>query len=120
MRGINRIVLMGNLGKDPDIKTLGSGDLLALFPLATTEMWKHEGEKKEEVSWHNVVCWKGIAESVRDSELKKSDCVYLEGKLKYKKYTDKEGNQKLSIDIVVDLFIIVKRHQVKEIVTQDE
>lgn len=111
MRGINRVTLMGNLGKDPSIKVLKSEDKIATFPLATTEMWKKDGQPMEETQWHNITCWKNIADSVEQSELKKSDSIYLEGKLKTRKFRDKEGVEKYVTEVVVDSFTILKRYK---------
>ena len=112
MRGINRVTLMGNLGRDPQLKDLPSGDKIASFPLATTEIWKNKsGEKEEATEWHNVVMWKAIAESVEKSELRKSDTIYLEGRLKTRKFTDKEGNEKKVTEVVADMFTIIRRYK---------
>jgi single-strand DNA-binding protein len=111
MGGINKVILLGNVGKDPDIRHLEGGVVVASFPLATTESFrdKSSGEKKEQTEWHNIVMWRSLAESVEKSELKKGDRVYLEGKIRTRKWNDKEGNQRFSVEIVADTFTIINR-----------
>ena len=80
------------------------------FPLATNETFKDKnGDKKEQAEWHNIVMWRGLAESVQKSELKKGDQVYLEGKIRTRKWEDKEGNKKSNVEIVADTFTILNR-----------
>lgn len=111
MGGVNKVILLGNAGKDPDIRHLEGGVTVASFPLATTESFrdKNSGEKKEQTEWHNIVMWRGLAESVEKSELKKGDKVYLEGKIRTRKWNDKDGNQRFTVEIVADTFTIITR-----------
>lgn len=108
---VNRVTLIGNLGKNPEIKQLEDGATLATFPIATNETFrdKSTGEKKEQVEWHNIAMWRGLAESVQKSELKKGDQIYLEGKIRTRKWEDKEGNKKQNVEIVADSFTILNR-----------
>jgi len=108
---VNRVTLIGNLGKNPEIKQLEDGATLATFPLATNETFKDKstGEKREQVEWHNIAMWRGLAESVQKSELKKGDQIYLEGKIRSRKWQDKEGNNKQNVEIVADSFTILSR-----------
>lgn len=108
---VNRVTLIGNLGKNPEIKQLEDGATLATFPLATNESFKDKstGERREQVEWHNIAMWRGLAESVQKSELKKGDQIYLEGKIRSRKWQDKEGNNKQNIEIVADSFTILNR-----------
>jgi single-strand DNA-binding protein len=108
---VNKVILIGNVGKNPEIKNLEGGVALASFPLATNETFKDKrtGEKKEQTEWHNIVMWRGLAESVHKSELKKGDQIYLEGKIRIRKWEDKEGNKKQNIEIVSDTFTILSR-----------
>jgi single-strand DNA-binding protein len=110
MGGVNKVILLGNAGKDPDIRHLEGGVTVASFPLATTESFrdKNSGEKKEQTEWHNIVMWRGLAESVEKSELKKGDRVYLEGKIRTRKW-EKDGQQRFSVEIVADTFTIINR-----------
>lgn len=109
--GINKCILLGNLGRDPDIRHLEGGITVASFPLATTEHFKdkNSGEKREQTEWHNIVMWRALAESVEKSELKKGDRVYLEGKIKTRKWQDKDGTQRFTVEVVADTFTIINR-----------
>ena len=111
MGGVNKVILLGNAGKDPDIRHLEGGVTVASFPLATTESFrdKNSGEKREQTEWHNIVMWRSLAESVEKSELKKGDRVYLEGKIRTRQWQDKEGNKRFTVEIVSDTFTIINR-----------
>jgi len=115
MGGVNKVILLGNSGKDPDIRHLEGGVTVASFPLATTESFrdKSTGEKREQTEWHNIVMWRGLAESVEKSELKKGDRIYLEGKIRTRHWEDKEGNKRTSVEIVADTFTIINRKRDK-------
>lgn len=115
MGGVNKVILLGNAGKDPDIRHLEGGVSVASFPLATSESFrdKNSGEKREQTEWHNIVMWRALAESVEKSELKKGDRVYLEGKIRTRKWNDKEGNQRQAVEIVADTFTIINRKRDK-------
>ena len=93
--GINRVTILGNLGNDPDIKFLPSGDAVANISIATSESWadKNSGEKKESVEWHRVVFFGKLAEIV-GQYLHKGSKVYVEGKLKTRKWQDNDGNDR--------------------------
>ncbi len=111
MGGVNKVILLGHLGKDPDIRHLEGGVTVASFSVATSENFrdKNSGEKKEQTEWHNIVMWRNLAESVEKSELKKGDRVYLEGKIRTRQWQDKEGNKRSSVEIVADTFTIITR-----------
>lgn len=111
MGGVNKVILLGHLGKDPDIRHLEGGVTVASFSVATSENFrdKNSGEKREQTEWHNVVMWRNLAESVEKSELKKGDRVYLEGKIRTRQWQDKDGNKRTSIEIVADTFTIITR-----------
>ncbi len=115
MGGVNKVILLGNAGKDPDIRHLEGGVTVASFPLATTESFrdKNSGEKREQTEWHNIVMWRALAESVEKSELKKGDRVYLEGKIRTRKWNDKDNNQRFTVEIVADTFTIINRKRDK-------
>lgn len=108
---VNKVILLGNLGRDPDIKNLDGGVTLASFQLATNETFrdKSTGEKKEQAEWHNIIMWRNLAESVQKSELKKGDQIYLEGKIRTRRWEDKSGNKKQNVEIVADTFTILSR-----------
>ena len=102
MAGVNKVILIGNLGKDPEVKYLDSGVAVANFSLATTENYKNkEGERVSQTEWHNVVLWRGLAE-VAEKWLKKGSSVYIEGKIRTRKWEDKEGNTRYSTEILGD------------------
>lgn len=100
MNGVNKVILIGNLGKDPDVKHLESGATVTNFPLATTESYKNKnGEKVEQTEWHNIVLWRGLAE-VAEKFLKKGNQIYLEGRIRTRSYEDKDGNKKYITEIM--------------------
>ncbi|MEA3503739.1 MAG: single-stranded DNA-binding protein [Bacteroidota bacterium] len=98
--GVNKVILLGNLGKDPEVKHLESGAVVAHFTLATTEVYKDKnGERQSKTEWHNVVFWRRLAEII-EQYVKKGDQVYLEGKISTRSYNDKDGNKKFFTEIV--------------------
>lgn len=102
MSGVNKVILIGNLGKDPEIKYLESKVPVAKFPLATTETWKgRDGEKKEHTEWHNIVLWRGLAE-ISEKYLQKGDRVYIEGRLRTRTWDDKDGNKRYATEVIAD------------------
>lgn len=103
MAGINKVILVGNLGKDPEVRYLEGGTAVANFPIATSENYtdRNSGEKKTITEWHNVVLWRGLAE-IAEKYLKKGTQVYIEGKLRTRKWQDKEGNDRYTTEIVGD------------------
>ena len=103
MAGINKVILVGNLGKDPEVRYLEGGTAVANFPLATSENYtdRSSGEKKTITEWHNVVLWRGLAE-IAEKYLKKGNQVYIEGKLRTRKWQDKDGHDRYTTEIVGD------------------
>ena len=102
MAGVNKVILVGNLGKDPEVRYLDSGVAVANFSLATTENYKNKhGEKVSQTEWHNIVLWRGLAE-VAEKWLKKGSSVYIEGKIRTNKWEDKEGNTRYNTEILAD------------------
>ena len=102
MAGVNKVILVGNLGKDPEVRYLDNGVAVANFSLATTENYKNkEGERVSQTEWHNIVIWRGLAE-VAEKWLKKGSSVYVEGKIRTRKWEDKEGNTRYSTEILGD------------------
>ena len=99
---LNKVMLIGNLGKDPESREMGDGTKMAKFPIATTETYKNrQGEKVSNTEWHNIVLWRGLAE-VAINWLKKGDSVYIEGKLKTRSWEDESGVKKYATDIQAD------------------
>ena len=107
---INKVILIGNLGKDPDVRRLENGAVVASFPLATSEIYtdKQSGEKKESTDWHDIVLWRGLAE-VAEKYLRKGTKIYVEGKLKKRSWTDKEGQTRYATEVVGDDLTILSR-----------
>ena len=102
MASINRVILVGNLGKDPEIRHLEGGVSVARFPIATSENYKDKtGNKVERTEWHNIVAWRGLAE-ISEKYLKKGQSVYIEGRIRTNNYQDKDGIQRYSTEIVAD------------------
>ena len=102
MAGVNKVILVGNLGKDPEVRYLDNGVALANFSLATTENYKNKsGDRVSQTEWHNIVLWRGLAE-VAEKYLKKGASVYVEGKIKTRKWEDKEGNIRYNTEILAD------------------
>ncbi|MBM3186311.1 MAG: single-stranded DNA-binding protein [Bacteroidetes bacterium] len=107
---VNKVILIGNLGKDPEIKRLDNGAVIASFPLATSEIFtdKNTGEKREITDWHDIVLWRGLAE-VAEKYIRKGTKVYVEGKLKKRSWQDKDGNNRYATEVVGDELTILSR-----------
>jgi len=102
MRGINKVILVGNLGKDPEVQHLEGDITLAKFPLATSEPYKDKnGNKVDQTEWHNIVAWRQLAD-ICGKYLHKGSGVYIEGKIRSRSYTDKDNNKKYFTEIVAD------------------
>ena len=101
MSGINKVIIIGNLGNDPEIKYAASGDAIANITVATSETWndKNSGEKKEKTEWHRVVAYRRLAEIIGEY-LAKGSKVYIDGKLQTRKWQDKDGNDRWTTEIV--------------------
>lgn len=106
MAGVNKVILIGNVGKDPEVKVLDNGVRVANFPLATTEIYKKDGARQEQTEWHNVVLWRGLAE-VAEKIVKKGATVYLEGKLRSRSWEDKDKIKRYSVEIVADTLTVL-------------
>ncbi|HQX27744.1 MAG TPA: single-stranded DNA-binding protein [Alphaproteobacteria bacterium] len=103
---VNKVILVGNLGKDPEIRSMQSGDKVASFSIATSESWKDKatGERKEKTEWHRVSVWNQGLVKVIESYVKKGSKVYIEGQLETRKWTDKDGVEKYSTEVVLRPF----------------
>ncbi len=109
MRGVNRVMLIGNLGKDPDMQFLEGNIGVAKFSLATTETYKdRSGKLISQTEWHTVVLWRGLAE-LAQKYLHRGSLVYIEGRLKTRSWEDKEGNKKFATEIVGDNLIMLDK-----------
>ncbi len=109
MRGVNRVMLIGNLGKDPDMQFLEGNIGVAKFSLATTETYKdRSGRLISQTEWHTIVLWRGLAE-LAQKYLHRGSLVYIEGRLKTRSWEDKEGNKKFATEIVGDNLIMLDK-----------
>ena len=106
-RGVNKVILIGNLGKDPELRYTNSGIAVATFSMATTESWKDaEGNLQERTQWHTIVAWRKLAETCGEY-LKKGSKVFVEGKLQYRTYDDKNGVKRYVTEIVLDSMVML-------------
>ena len=129
MRGVNKVILIGNLGRDPDLRYLPSGDPVAKFTLATNSRWKDkEGQWQDRTDWHNIVVFKRQAE-ICNEYLKKGSPVYIEGRIQNRSWEDKDGNKKYMTEIVAQSINLLGRkgepeeevpEEVGETKTEDE
>ena len=107
---VNKVILIGNLGKDPEIRRLENGAVVATFSIATSESFtdKNSGEKKEITDWHDIVLWRGLAE-IAEKYIRKGTKIYVEGKLKKRSWQDKEGNTKYNTEVIGEELTILSR-----------
>ena len=108
MSGINKVILVGHLGKDPEVRYLDGGVTVASFPLATSETYNKDGKKIEQTEWHNIVMWRGLADTAA-KYLKKGKLIYIEGKLRTRSFEDREGHKKYSTEVVAESFTMLGR-----------
>ncbi|MCF8452899.1 MAG: single-stranded DNA-binding protein [Pedobacter sp.] len=108
MSGINKVILVGHLGKDPEVRHLDGGVTVASFPLATSETYNKDGRKIEQTEWHNIVMWRGLAD-IASKYLQKGKLVYIEGKLRTRSFEDKEGHKKYTTEVVAENFTMLGR-----------
>jgi single-strand DNA-binding protein len=112
MRGLNKVTLIGNLGKEPEIQTLEGGIKVAKFSLATTENFKDSnGQNQSQTEWHNIVLWRSLAD-IAQNYLHKGSLVYIEGKLKTRSYDDKEGQKKYVTEIIAESILMLDKKEV--------
>ena len=104
--GINKVIIVGNLGKDPEVRTFANGGKVCNFSVATSESWKDKqtGERKEKTEWHNISIYNEGLAGVAEKYLRKGSKVYLEGKLQTRKWQDQSGNDRYSTDVVLQGF----------------
>ncbi len=108
MSGVNKVILVGHLGKDPEYRHLEDGVAVASFPLATSEIILKDGKRAELTEWHNIVLWRGLAD-VAQQLLTKGKLVYIEGKLKTRSFESREGIKKFTTEIVAENFKLLGR-----------
>lgn len=108
MSGINKVILVGHLGKDPEVRHLDGNVTVASFPLATSETYNKDGKRIEQTEWHNIVMWRGLAD-IASKYLQKGKLVYIEGKLRTRSFEDKEGHKKYTTEVVAENFTLLGR-----------
>jgi single-strand DNA-binding protein len=103
---VNKVILVGNLGKDPEVRTMNSGDKVVSFSIATSETWKDKasGERKEKTEWHKVVIFNENLARVAEQYVRKGSKIYVEGQLQTRKYTDQSGAEKYTTEVVLQRY----------------
>jgi len=108
---VNKVILIGRLGKDPEVRKINTTTTVCNFPLATNESYKNQdGTYTEQTEWHNIVMWRGVAERA-ERILKKGSNVFIEGKLRTRSWEDKEGNKRYTTEIVVENFQLLDKKE---------
>ncbi len=108
---INKVILIGNLGRDPEVRRLESGAAVAKFSVATSESYKDKNDEwQKSTEWHDVVCWRNLAERA-ERDLKKGSLVYVEGKLTHRKWQDKEGNDRYTTEVLANTFRMMEKRE---------
>jgi single-strand DNA-binding protein len=111
MRGLNKVTLIGNLGKDPEINTIDGNVSVAKFSLATTEAYKDStGSQQADTEWHTIVAWRGLADMAK-KYLKKGSTIYVAGKIKSRSYDDKEGIKRTVTEIIAEEIIMLDKKE---------
>ena len=106
---INKVILIGNLGRDPEVRHFDNGGVVARFPVATNESYRDKNNEWQTITeWHDVVVWRNLAERA-ERQLRKGSLVYVEGKLTHRKWTDRDGNDRYSTEVVANTFRIMDR-----------
>jgi single-strand DNA-binding protein len=114
MRGVNKVILLGNLGKDPEVQTLNGNVKVAKFSLATTESYKDDkGQTHSNTEWHTIILWRGLAE-LAEKYLYKGSMIYLEGKLKTRSFEDKEGNKRYVTEVIGEEIVLLDKKDVEK------
>jgi single-strand DNA-binding protein len=103
---VNKVILIGNLGRDPEVRRMNSGDSVVSFSLATTESWRDKttGERRDRTEWHNIVIFNENLGKIAEQYCKKGSKVYIEGQLQTREFTDKDGNQRKTTEVVLQRF----------------
>lgn len=110
MAGINKVILLGNLGKDPELRHTPNGVAVCSFPLATSETYKdrNTGERRTQTEWHNIVLWRGLGETA-EKYLRKGSQVYIEGKIRTRSWDDDQGQKRYTTEVVGDVMQLLGR-----------
>ncbi|MGB0368505.1 MAG: single-stranded DNA-binding protein [Flavobacteriales bacterium] len=109
MAGVNKVILVGNLGADPETRTIESGAKVANFSIATSERYKDKnGNQVDKTEWHNIVMWRGLAD-IAERYLKKGSQVFIEGKLRTRSWDDQNGNKRYTTEVLADNMTLLGR-----------
>ena len=103
---VNKVILMGHAGKDPEVRHMDNNLTVARFTLATSERWNRDGNRVDHTEWHNIVVWRGLAE-IAEKYVRKGSLLYIEGKLRYSSYDDKDGVKRFYTEILADAMRLV-------------
>jgi single stranded DNA-binding protein len=106
MRSVNRLTILGNVGNDPEVRSTTGGTRVATLSVATTEQWGQGDERQEKTEWHRVVLWAGLAD-IAEKYIKKGDRVYVEGRVEYRQWQDKEGATRYTTEVVAKEVVMV-------------
>ncbi len=113
-RSLNKVMLIGNVGKDPELKFTPNGIPVTSFRLATTESWREkDGTLQEHTDWHSIVAWRGLAEIITKL-VKKGSKIFIEGRLQSRSFEDKNGNKKNVVEVLADNMLILETKRSKE------
>ena len=120
MAGINKVILVGNLGRDPEMRYTQNGVAVCSFSLATSESYKDRtsGEKVTQTEWHNIILWRGLAETA-EKYLRKGSSVYIDGKIRTRKWEDQQGQTRYTTEIIADTMQMLDRRDSSAAASQD-
>lgn len=106
---VNKVILVGNVGKDPEVRYLEGGTAVCSFPLATSETYRNrDGDRVTTTEWHNVVLWRGLAE-IAEKYVKKGSQLYIEGKIRTRSWDDRDGNKRYTTEVIADTMQMLGR-----------
>lgn len=119
-RGLNKVMIIGHLGRDPELRYTASGQVIVTFPVVTTRYWNtSSGERRSETEWFQVVAWGNLAEICKQF-LSKGERVYIEGRLKTRRWEDAQGNRRYSVEIVANEMIVLGDRRRRRFRSEDE
>jgi single-strand DNA-binding protein len=108
MRGVNKAILVGNVGKDPEVRVTGNGTSVTTLNVATTKSWMKGSDRQEKTEWHRVVCWGKLADIVGEY-IRKGRQIYIEGEIRTRKWEDNKGAERYTTEIVADQMVMLGR-----------
>jgi single-strand DNA-binding protein len=103
---VNKVILLGRAGRDPEVRRMDNNMTVARFTLATSEFWNKDGNRSEHTEWHNIVMWRGLAE-IAEKYVRKGSLLYIEGRLRSRSWDDKDGNKRYTVEILTDVMNLV-------------